>query len=198
MKTRSILSGAAAVLYATMLASAQIAPQGGIQQRPPQPTTQQPRAQPTEGPMTTLAGCLYHEESIAGRSPNVAEKAGVGEDYILADATPAREQNRTPDRPIADAGQPPSATAGLATGRMYKVTKIDDKRLKDFVGKRVEVTGAIKPDNDVRSADGVRPDKRSADDARPSERPANFENLPNIEGTSIREVAGATCPARPS
>ena len=39
----------------------------------------------------------------------------------------------------------------------------------------------------------IKPD----DDVRPGERPANFENLPNIEGTSVREVAGATCPARP-
>jgi hypothetical protein len=176
MKTRSILSGAAALLCATSLVSAQIAP------RPPQPTTRQPRPQATESPVTILAGCLYHEESISGRSPNVAEKAGVSEDYILADATPSREQNRTLDPPTADAGQAPSAIAGLATGRMYKVTKIDGKRLKDLVGKRVEVTGAIKPDNDVHL----------------SERPANFENLPNIEGTSIHEVAGATCPARPS
>ena len=64
---------------------------------------------------------------------------------------------------------------------MYKVTKIDNKRMKDLIGKRVEVTGSIKPDNDV----------------PPGERPAHLENLPNLEGTSIREVAGATCPARP-
>jgi hypothetical protein len=64
---------------------------------------------------------------------------------------------------------------------MYKVTKIDDKRLKDLVGKRVEITGTIKPDDEV----------------RPGERPTNFENLPNIEGTSVHEVAGAMCPARP-
>lgn len=182
MTTRLMLSGIAAFLCAATLGSAQIAPQGGVQARPPRPTTQQPRPQATEGAAVTLAGCLYHEESIPGRSPNVAEKAGVGEDYVLADASPARDQNRAPDRPIADAGNPAAATAGLATGRMYKVTKIDDKRLKDLVGKRVEITGAIKPDNDV----------------APGERPANFENLPNIEGTSISEVAGATCPAQPA
>jgi hypothetical protein len=183
MKTRLMLTGIAAFLCAATLGSAQIAPQGGIQGRPPQPKTQQPRPQPTEGAAVTLAGCLYHEESIPGRSPNVAEKAGVGEDYILADASPARDQNRGPDRPIAEAENPAAAlTAGLASGRMYKVTKIDDRRLKDLVGKRVEITGTIKPDGDV----------------RPSERPANFENLPNIEGTSIREAAGAACPARPT
>ncbi len=171
MKTRLIVSGAAALLCVATLSSAQIAPQGGIQGRPPQPKTQQPRAQVTEAAPTTLAGCLYHEESIPGRSPNVAEKAGVGADYILADAAPVREQGRAQEESVA----------GLATGRMYKVTKIDGKQLKDLAGKRVEVTGSIKPDND----------------APPDERSANFQNLPTLEGTTIREVAGAACPARP-
>jgi hypothetical protein len=169
MNTRLILSGAAAFLCAGALSSAQITPQGS---RPPQPTTQQPRPSASEGPAITLSGCLYRENAIRGRTPNVAEKAGVLEDYILADAT-AREGNRAQDPPIA----------GLASGRMYKVTKIDDEQLKALVGKRVEVTGTIKRDNDV----------------RPGEKPANFENLPNIEGTSIREASGAAaCPAAPA
>jgi hypothetical protein len=164
MNTRLILSGAAALLCVGALSSAQITPQGGIQQRPPQPTTQQPRPEASEGPVTTFTGCLYREDSVPGRSPNVAEKAGVGEDYILADATTA------------------PAAKELATGRMYKVTKIDDERLQALIGKRVEATGTIKPDSDV----------------RPGERPANFENLPNIEGASIREASGAPCPASPA
>ena len=63
---------------------------------------------------------------------------------------------------------------------MYKVTKIDDERLKALLGKRVEITGTIKAD----------------DDAKPADRATNT-NLPNIEGTSIREVTGASCPASP-
>jgi hypothetical protein len=180
MSTRLISSGAAAFLCAGVISSAQITPQGG---RPPQPTTQQPRPTASAGPQTTLTGCLYREDSIPGRSPNVAEKAGVLEDYILADATAARDSNRTPDRPVAEAGLPPAGeSAGLATGRMYKVTKLDDERLKPLTGKRVDITGTVKPDDDV----------------RPGEKPANFENLPNIEGTSIRETSGAPCPATPA
>jgi hypothetical protein len=63
---------------------------------------------------------------------------------------------------------------------MYKVTKLEDGRLKELVGKRVEVTGTIKPETDVKPADR-----------------STSANLPNIEGTSIRELAGATCPATP-
>jgi hypothetical protein len=181
MNTRKILLGVAAVLCSGALSSAQIAPpgQGG---GAPQPRTQQPRADPTVGPVTTLAGCLYREDSIPGRSPNVAEKAGVLEDYILADATPTREPKRlSSDPPIADAGPDPAAPiAGLASGRMYKITKLDDARLKTLVGKRVEITGTIKPDAD----------------AKPADRATNT-NLPNIEGTSIHEVSGTSCPATP-
>jgi hypothetical protein len=182
MNIRLILPGAAAFLCAGVLTSAaQISAQGGIQQRPPQPTTQQPRPSASAGPVTTLAGCLYRENAIPGRTPNVAEKAGVLEDYILADAAPAPERNRAGDAPIAEAGQPAGASAGLAAGRMYKVTKLDDERLKVLVGKRVAITGTIKPDSDVRS----------------DEKPTNFENLPNIEGSSIREASGEPCPATP-
>ena len=101
MKTREIVLGTAAIFCIGALSSAQIAPQG---QRAPQPRSQQPRPDPIAGPATTLDGCLYREDSIL-------------ESYILADATPAREQNRLPDRPIAEAGQPPAAPiAGLASG----------------------------------------------------------------------------------
>jgi hypothetical protein len=174
------------------MSSAQIAPQGGTQ-RAPQPTPSQPRSTASDERPSTFAGCLYREDAIPGRSPNVAEKAGVLEDYILADATIA--PSSAPDRPGAEAessrpGQPeqragqPAAggTAGLATGRMYKVTKISDDRLKALIGKRVEVTGTVKPDGDV----------------QPGEKPVNFENLPNIEATAIRETSGATCPSRPA
>jgi hypothetical protein len=178
MNTREILLGAAAILCVGALSSAQIAPQG---QSAPVPRTQQPRSDPTKAPQTTLAGCLYTENSIPGRSPNVAEKAGLLEDYILADASPSGRRNGLSDPPIADKGQPADApAAGLASGRMYKVTKIDDEKLKALLGKRVEVTGSIKPD----------------DDAKPADRSTNT-NLPNIEGTSIREVSGASCPATP-
>jgi hypothetical protein len=184
MKTRMILSASVAILCAGALSSAQITPQGGAaQQRPPQPSTQQPRPGVSEAPETTLAGCLYREESIPGRSPSIAEKAGVGKDYILADAKTARETDGTPDRPTADSASRPSAgVAGLASGRMYKVTKLDSDRLMAFVGKRVEITGTIKSDNDV----------------KPGEHPAGSQNLPNLEGTSIREAAGASCMPRPA
>ena len=97
MKTRLILSGAAAMLCAGALSSAQIAPQGGFSSGLHSRNAAASSQHRTAGPVTTLAGCLYREESIPGRSPNVAEKAGAGEDFILADATLASRTVRRID-----------------------------------------------------------------------------------------------------
>ena len=86
---RYLFSGAAAVLCAGSLVAAQ-APASPAQQAPsqPQPGAQGDRTttQATAGAgATTVTGCVYKEEDVPGRTPNVAERAGVLEDYILAD-----------------------------------------------------------------------------------------------------------------
>jgi hypothetical protein len=93
---------------------------------PARPTTSAVSAQTLTN--ITLVACLYREESVPGRTPNAAEKAGVLEDYILADAS-----------------MPADATKNttLATGNMYKVENIPDEKLRSLVGKRVEVSGKI-------------------------------------------------------
>ena len=143
---------------------------------------QQPRtATPVQGapaqnttvtPTVTLTGCLYREAQIPGRTPNAAERAGILEDYILADA---RSPQGTP-----------------ATGKMYKVERISDDRLKALVGKSVEVVGRIDPEGgDLRAAGtsgGAAPDKGIGPDK---------VSLPEFEATSIREVEGK-CAATPA
>ena len=83
----SIFVGALAVLMAAPLAA----------QAPAQnPPTTQPQVATTVKPTTTLSGCLYREDQVPGRKPNVAERAGILEDYILADAT-AVQLTRNPN-----------------------------------------------------------------------------------------------------
>jgi hypothetical protein len=121
----------------------------------------------------TLTGCLYREEQIPGRTPNIAERAGIMEDYILANAT-------------EPAGTP-------ATGSMYKIEKIPADKLKALVGKRIEVVGTIDPEGkDLRrrptgTAGGVTPDRGLGPDKI---------SLPDFEALSIREVSGQ-CAASP-
>ena len=109
---------------------------------------------------------------MPGRAPNVAERLGVAEDYILADARPAGSQ-----------------TQGLATGRMYKVENINDEQLGALAGRRVEVIGHI----DAETSD-VRPGGAPAPDRNPVSPDAI--DLPEFEARSIRQVEG-TCPAVP-
>jgi hypothetical protein len=173
----SMLAGALAVLMAAPLVAAQAPAQN--------PTTTQPQVAATVKPTTTLSGCLYREEQVPGRKPNVAERAGILEDYILADAT------------VADSRQQPKPTTGAATGTSgavpntgttYKIENIPDERLKALVGKRVEVTGRIDPEGrpQLGVGGGPKPDAGPGPDA---------VSLPEIEASSIREVAGQ-CPAK--
>ena len=139
----------------------------------------------TVKPTVTLTGCLYREEQVPGRTPNIAERAGILEDYILADATMPDTQQ------TAGAQGAATGTSGVtpATGSWYKVENIPDNRLKTLLGKRVAVTGRIDPEGRGRLGvgGGIRPDRGLGPDVL---------SLPEIEASSIREVSG-TCPAKP-
>ena len=147
-------------------------------------TGQQSSSQVSVRPTTTLAGCLYREGQVPGRKPNLVERAGILEDYILTDATISDPQQQP--KPAAGG---PTGTAGTvaATGTIYKVENIPDERLKSLVGKRVEVTGRIDPEgrNQLGVGGGQRADRGPGPDAI---------SLPEIEASAIREVAGK-CPA---
>jgi len=148
------------------------------------PSANPPQTSPTVTvrPTTTLTGCLYREDQVPGRKPNVAERAGILEDYILAGVTVAAE----PQRPTGTGGS--AGTAVPSTGTMYKVEKIADERLKALLGKRVEVTGHIDPEGRSRlGVGGVKPDAGLGPDRI---------SLPEIEASAIREVSGK-CPVNP-
>jgi hypothetical protein len=164
MVIKYLVSSTLAVLCAAPLVSSQVA------------------AQATQA-STTLTGCVYKEKDVPGRAPNVAERAGVMEDYILAELTPPRQ-------PVGTSG---SASAP-ATGTMYKLEHAKDEELKAMVGKRVEVTGRI----DAEAGDTTGRPPASAQTS-PTDRAIGRDkiDLPEFEVTSIREVAG-TCPATPS
>jgi hypothetical protein len=182
MLTRTIIAAAVSALGTTLAGttlagttlslSAQVPAPAPGPSTPARPTTSGVGAQTVAN--LTLVGCLYHEKSVPGRTPNVAEKAGVREDYILAGATMP-----------ADAAK----NTTLATGNMYEVDDISEDKLRPLVGKRVEVTGRIDPDNNKLGAApaGPTPDKGLGPDTI---------NLPEFDASTIKEVAG-TCPATP-
>jgi hypothetical protein len=178
MFKRYALSGAFAVLCAGAAASAQTAP-------PPQ---QQPQTQPPameQQATATVEGCIYREQDIAGRSPNVAERAGILEDYILVAAAPVAG---TPGAAGTSGTTEPSAVPAAAP-KMFKLEHEADDKLSALIGKRVKVTGKMDIERGDKTATGA---PRS--DA--SMGPDTIE-LPEFEVTSIAETAGE-CPAKPA
>jgi hypothetical protein len=186
MLKRYFTTGMAVVIITGTIAFAQ-APQTPAPGAPPptdqRPTTQAPPAgqQPATAaaPATiTLTGCLVREQDVPGRKPNVAERAGVLEDYILTSATAASPAS-------------PTGTAGSAASRnisaMYKVEGIPDEKLKSMVGKRVEITGRA-------DADDAREVGTTGRDATPK---TAADDMPEFEATAIREVEGSCSPAQP-
>ncbi len=180
------MSGAAAMMALSIASVGAQQPPQTPPQTPPA-TAQTPQTQPpATAPTTTIQGCVYKEADIPGRSPNVAEQAGVLEDYILvASASPASGTAGT------SGTTPPTATAGtsgmMSAPKVFKLEKIADEQLKAVVGKRVEVTGRVDKERGDTTAGAPAPDKNVSPDK---------VELPEFEVTSIREVEGS-CPATP-
>ena len=97
------------------------------------PTPQEPRPQvpsttaAQQSQPATVEGCLTREEDLPGRKPNVAERAGIAEDYILTGAK------------VVKGPQPPSG----ATAGMFEVEGISEDQLEQHVGRRVQIVGSF-------------------------------------------------------
>jgi hypothetical protein len=130
---------------------------------------------------------VYREQDIAGRTPNVAEKAGILEDYIFAEMSSTAAPSST--SPSSTPGA--TGTSGTAT-RMFKLEKADDEKLSDLVGKRVQVTGRI----DREAGDATTAPSSAANAPDRSAGPDKID-LAEFEVSSIHEVAG-TCPTSPN
>ena len=122
---------AIAMLSAASVTLGAQSPQSAPTPQPPdnrQPTiTQTPtRAQPAN-PTMTIAGCLLKEKDVAGLKPNVAERTGVTEDYILTEVKMS----------------PSSAVSGIAVSTRYKIEGITETELQKHLNHQVELTGQL-------------------------------------------------------
>jgi hypothetical protein len=145
------------------------------QQYPPAktPPSTQPPAQ-----MATVEGCLMKEADVPGRKPNVAERAGIMEDYILTQikaikgTLPAGATEAKPGTPVG--------TAGYTRATMFEVRGIDDEQLKKHVGRRVQIEGTFQNVDRLQA----KPETQTPTD-----------DLAEIRGTVIRQVSGE-CPPK--
>jgi hypothetical protein len=150
-----------------------VAVSAAAQNPPPQTPPTRPPAQ-----MATVEGCLMKEADVPGRKPNVAERAGIAEDYILTHiksvkgALPAGAAEAKPGTPVG--------TAGYTRATMFEIRGIDDEQLKKFVGRRVQIEGTFQ------NVDRLQ--------ARPETQTPN-DDLAEIRGATIRQVSGE-CPPK--
>lgn len=192
------MSGAAAVMALSI---------AGVQAQSTTPQTQTPQtaapSQSATAQTATLRGCVYEEKDIPGRSPNVAERAGVLEDYILVpQASASASTGAAASGTAGTSGTATSGTAGTSGSmaasahKAFKLEHAADEQLKAMVGKMVEVTGKI----DAEAGDSARATGAASSTAGSAARSTGMGGdqieLPEFEVTSIKEVQG-TCPATP-
>lgn len=129
MRTR-FMTIAALVGASTLTINAQ-APQSPQAPRPAPPAgqadTTQRTAAATDQQVLTIRGCLKEEKDVPGLKPNVAERAGITEDYVLTNAKMA----------------PGSPVSGIGVAPMYEIEGIPEAELKKHVNHEVELTGSI-------------------------------------------------------
>jgi hypothetical protein len=177
-------TSAAALLTVTMAAFAQTSQ--------PTPSSAQASSDSQSGTPITLVGCIqreadYRRATDAGRGGVAATGAGLGNEYVLVNAS------------SAGTGSSAGATADCSAatgGQAYELTGKGEGDLERYVGRRVELVGLLKRTN---SNTPVGTSGATAD--RPG---AGFDplgqdlRLQEVELTSVREFAAApaAAPAR--
>jgi hypothetical protein len=225
---RQILATAAALVCAGALTAAQEPGNPGQQSDPARPGAAGAQAENRAGEQgtTTLTGCVYREESVPGRTPNVAERVGILEDYILAVSTGQGQsgaavgtsgqaspgaagqgrpgaadqgQDQGQDQDRADASPDRAAAATGTSGTSASGHSMFKLELIDDDKLQAMVGKRVEVMGKVDAEAGDRPAATSgarAGDADRSIGPDQIE-LPEFEVSSIREVAG-DCPASPT
>lgn len=164
-----------------------------VPQTPPRPTPDatQPTPARTEAHpgSITITGCLKMEKDVPGLTPNVAERAGVGEDFILINAKPAA----TP------------SGSGAARALMYRIEGLSSDELKKHVNHQVELQGVVE-DEDRATAPPAGTTRGTGDPSRPgatatppSSAPGAMKDSDTAKPKDFRaaslKMVSATCPS---
>lgn len=129
-----------------------------------------------------MEGCVTREADIPGRRPNVAERAGITEDFVLTNARVIKGSAPATGSPAAGAATPGTTpgSAGVAgQGTMFEIEGLDGDQRKQHLNRRVQLEGAF--------------ENVGGNATQASPRPT--DDLVEIRATSIRPVAG-DCPMR--
>jgi hypothetical protein len=167
MRCSNFVTSTAVVLALSAALAAQ-----SSQPPPPAPQTPQPAAA-QQARQVTVEGCLFEEKDVPGRQPNVAERAGVMEDYILTAARvvkgdiPGAAAATDPEQPVGTSGSEP----------MYEVVGLEADKVKSHIGHRVQIEGTVDP-------------KDFEEYKAAKQRGEKLNDLPEIRATTIRQATG--------
>jgi len=140
MTTRFMTAVVSALAAASMTVHAQTPQTRPMPQPPddPKPTITQStaRAQPAH-PVMTITGCLQQRENAKATPPNIAERGGTIESYILSNVKMS----------------PTNAVSGIGVSTKYEVVGIVEAELKKHLNHQVELMGQIVPPDAAMPAD---------------------------------------------
>ena len=138
---------------------------GVAAQNPSRPRAGTDRAQNAAPLPATVEGCLRREADVPTRKPNIAERAGIAEDYLLTDSR------------IVKGSGPEGIEKGGSYNKaaMFDVTGLSMDQLKSNLNKRVQIDGTI-----LHAERAVKPAQGD-----PSDDP-----LVELNGKAIRSVSG--------
>jgi hypothetical protein len=120
----------AMIMAGALTLSAQT-PQTSPQNPPIAPAQQQAADISTQ--TITIVGCVKPEAAVPGQKPNVAERVGVSEDYILTNV----KMSET------------SRVSGLGLSTMYEIEGVAGSELKKHINHQIELTGRVAADREV-------------------------------------------------
>jgi hypothetical protein len=140
----------------------------------PKPSADLPddRLPTAAAPAVTVEGCVAAEDDVPGRQPNIAERAGLAEDFILTNAKVVK--GSAPAAATADAS---GGVVSNALRPMFEIGGLSRDQLKTHAGRRVRIEGTF-------------------DDTRHDVATPLNDDLVQLTGTTIVQIQGA-CPALP-
>jgi hypothetical protein len=155
-------------------------------QQPAQPQAQ-PGARSSADQQITVTGCIQREADYrrardAGKGGVAGTGVGAGNEFVLTDASSSS----------SSAGAGATGTAGSTGSNAYELTGPNEGSVSQYVGKRVEITGKLKP----AETDAAGRPTGGATAGKPPEGvdvTSKDLKLRELEVTSLRESTG-TCP----
>jgi hypothetical protein len=169
----------------------------------PQPqtptTTSAPQSPDKQSPgmeSITISGCVqseadYRRAKNLGSGGAAGTGAGVGNEYVLVNASTSSGSTASTGA-TPGAGAATGTSGGSSAATAYELTGPNESQAGQYVGKRVEITGKLKPAETT--AGGTTGGATAGTPPRGVDVTSPDLKLREIEVTSVRESTG-TCPS---